>query len=160
MVPERKRNPFVTSAAGGRALSAVQLPLFLIRPPAGYAVLTTTGRKTGKARRRCLRAIRQGDRVYIVAIKGIGTTGWAKNALSSPVVRLRLRGGTFSGRARRLQEAAELRDAAHAYCDSVHPFDFLTWVNWRKGRPSRLKIKGLLRSWFDEGTPLVVDLDT
>jgi deazaflavin-dependent oxidoreductase (nitroreductase family) len=156
---ERKQNPFINSAAGGRALSAIQLPLFLLHPPVGYGVLTTTGRKTGKTRRRCLRAVRRGDKVYVVAIKGAGTTGWAKNALASGAVRLRLPTGTFSGRARELRGPAEVREASETYCDTVHRFDYLTWVNWRKGRPTPAKIKDLLRGWFDAGTPLVVELD-
>jgi deazaflavin-dependent oxidoreductase (nitroreductase family) len=61
----------------------MQLPLFLLRPPAGYGVLTTTGRRTGKTRRRCVRAIKRGDRVYLVAIKG-SRTGWLRNVLASP----------------------------------------------------------------------------
>ena len=158
-VAERKQNPFINSSAGGRTLSALQLPLFLLRPPAGYGVITTTGRRTGKRRRRCLRAIRRGDRVYVVAIKGAGT-GWVKNALANPDVRLRLRGGTFSGRAREPRDAAERRDAAESYCDTVHPFDYATCANWRKGRPTPAKVKDLFRGWFDEGTPLVVELDT
>jgi deazaflavin-dependent oxidoreductase (nitroreductase family) len=156
---ERKRNPFITSATGGRLLSALQLPLFLLRPPAGYAVLTTTGRRTGKTRRRCIRAIHGGDRVYLVAIKGAGTTGWAKNALANPDVRLRLPGGTFSGRAREPQGESEITQAASAYCETVKRFDYLTYMNWRKGRPTPAGIRELLRGWFDQGTPLIVDLD-
>ena len=156
MAVERKHNPFISSQAGGRALSTLQLPFFLLLPPAGYGVLTTTGRKTGKARRRCVRAIRRDDKVYIVAIKG--PSSWAKNAMANPDVRLRLRGGRFKGRARMLQEP-ERRQAEEAYCDTVTRFDYLTWMNWSKGRPTPIKIKGLLRGWFNDGLPLVVDLD-
>ncbi len=153
---ERKHNPFINSPAGGRALSALQLPLFLLHPPRGYGVLTTTGRKTGKVRRRCIRAIRRGDVVYVVAIKG--KTQWARNALANPAVRLRLPGGTFSGRAREVSDATERGQAKEAYCESVHRFDYLTWINWRKGRPMRAKIRELLRGWCDEGTLLVIEL--
>jgi deazaflavin-dependent oxidoreductase (nitroreductase family) len=156
---DRKHNPFIASAAGGKALSALQLPFFLVRPPAGYGVLTTTGRKSGKTRRRCLRAIRRGNEVYMVAIKGTGRTAWARNALASPDVRLRLSGGTLSGRARELHGATERERAQEAYCASVHGFDYLTWINWRRGRPTPARIRELLRGWFDEGTPLVVELD-
>jgi deazaflavin-dependent oxidoreductase (nitroreductase family) len=154
---ERKHNPFINSPTGGRALSASQLPLFLVRPPRGYAVLTTTGRKTGKVRRRCVRAIRQGDLVYVVAIKG--KTQWARNVLANPAVRLRLPGGTFSGFAREVS-GTESQLAREAYCESVHRFDYLTWINWRKGRPTRARIRGLLREWFDQGTRLVIELRT
>jgi deazaflavin-dependent oxidoreductase (nitroreductase family) len=154
---ERKHNPFINSPAGGRALSALQLPFFLLRPPAGYGVLTTTGRKTGKTRRKCIRAIRRGDKVYMVAIKG--GTSWSKNALANPDVRLRLTGRTFSGRARELLGATETQHAKEAYCNSVYWFDYLTWINWRKGRPAAAKIRELLRGWFENGTSLVIELD-
>jgi hypothetical protein len=109
-------------------------------------------------RRRCVRAIRQGDVVYVVAIKG--KTQPARNALANPRVRLRLPGGTFSGRAREVSGASESQRVKDAYCDSVHRFDYLTWINWRKGRPTRAKIRELLRRWFKEGTPLVIEIRT
>ena len=154
----RTRNPFTASSAGGRALSALQLPFFLLRPPSGYGVLVTTGRKSGRRRRRCLRAVRSGDEVYVVAIKGVGVTGWAKNALANPDVRLRIRGGTFSGRARELRDETEVERARQEYAEAVHPFDYLTWMNWRSGRPTPERIRGLLREWVEQGTPLVVEL--
>lgn len=154
---ERTRNPFIRSGRGGRTLSALQLPWFLLRPPSGYAVLTTTGRRTGKARRRCVRAVRRGERVYLVAMKGAATTGWAKNALATPDVRLRLSDGTLWGRARELG-AEEERDARQAYCETVHWFDYLTWIIWRSGRPTGTRVRGLFREWFEHGTPLVVEL--
>lgn len=95
----------------------------------------------------------------MVAIKG-GKTGWASNALANPAVRLRLSGGTFSGRAREVSGATESQRAKVAYCQSVHRFDYLTWIAWRKGRPTRAKITELLRSWFDEGTALVIETRT
>jgi len=64
---ERRRNLLVQTPTGGRILSAAMLPWFKVMPPKGCGVLTTTGRKTGKARSRCVRAIREGDRVYLVA---------------------------------------------------------------------------------------------
>jgi deazaflavin-dependent oxidoreductase (nitroreductase family) len=156
-VSERKHNPFVNSAAGGRALSALQLPFFLLRPPSGFGVLTTTGRRTGKTRRRCIRTIRGNGMAYVVAIKG-ARTAWAKNIRANPGVRLRIRGGTFAGVARELRGTAETQQAMEAYCETVNPFDYLEFTMWRKGRPTPAKIKELHHSWFDEGTPLVVEL--
>ena len=152
-----RRNPFTSSAAGGRTLSALQLPFFLVLPPRGYGVLTTTGRASGKARRRCVRAIRQGDEVYVVAIKGT-RTGWARNAVKKPDVRVRIRGGRFAGRAREPRDDAERERAREAYCETLQPFDRLTWRNWRKGPATPEGIKALLREWFDSGTPLVIEL--
>ncbi len=156
-VTERKRNPFTSSAKGGQTLSALQLPFFLLRPPSAYAVLTTRGRKTGKTRRRCVRAVRRGETVYLVAIKGSAKTGWVKNALANSEVRLRLPEGSFSGRAR-LLEAAERAEARNVYAGTVAAFDRLTYMNWRKGRPTEAAIQALTGTWFDEGFPIAIDV--
>ena len=137
-------------------LSALQLPLFSARPPRGYGVLTTVGRKTGKKRSRCVRAVRDGATVYLVAIKG-GRTAWVKNALQTPEVRLRLTDGTHVGPARELQPEERERALA-VYCERVYPFDYAAWLNWRPGRPSAERIKGLLREWFEGGTVMAVDV--
>lgn len=155
--PERPRNPFVNTALGGRILSASQLPWFALLPPRGFGVLTTVGRKTGKTRRRCVRAIRQGDRVFLVAIGG-PTSGWARNALAAPEVRLRIRGGRFTGPARELRDDGEREEARRVYCGSVNPFDYAECLMHRSGRPSRAKIQELHRRWFAEGLPIVVEL--
>ena len=156
-VVERKRNPFIRSARGGRTLSALMLPWFWLLPPRRFGVLTTTGRRTGKARRRCVRAVREGDRAYLVAIGG-STSAWVRNVEADPRVRLRLRGGTFAGRARRLapDEAAPARAT---FCETLSPMDYLECALHRPGRPTRAKIVELHRRWFDTGTPLVVELE-
>jgi len=154
---DRKRNPFIKTPSGGRALSALQLPFFVVHPPSGFGVLTTTGRRSGKKRRKCVRAIRRGDRVYLVAIKG--RTAWLKNLEAHPEVRLRIRGGRFTGVGRRI--ASEERDeASKAYCETLNPFDYLEFMLWRSGRPSRSKVAELHRAFFQQGTPLVIELAT
>lgn len=154
----RRRNPFVSSARGGRILSAVQLPLFLLRPPAGYGVLTTIGRRTHKQRRRCVRVVPSGDKAYLVAIKGARTTGWLKNLRANPAVLLRLPSGRFAGRARELQGEAERRQARDVYCGRVGAFDYLAYAQWRPGMPNRRRIAELLHDWFDHGTVVVLEL--
>ena len=156
-VAERRRNPFVQTHLGARLLSASQLPWFTFLPPKGFGVLTTTGRKTGKRRSRCVRAVRRGDRAYLVAIGG-ESNRWLKNIRANPEVRLRIRGGTFGGRARDLRDAAERQEVMVAYCESVYPFDYAECRAHRKGRPTRSKIVELLRTWFEGGTPLVIEL--
>ena len=151
---ERARNPFLRSSTGGRVLSAMMLPHFTLFPPRGFGVLTTTGRRTGKTRRKCIRAIRRGDRVYIVAIR---QSAWLRNVEADPSVRLRIRGGTFAGVARALR-ADEQADATAAYCESVHAFDYAECMMWRRGLPDRAKITELHRRWFERGTPLVVEI--
>jgi deazaflavin-dependent oxidoreductase (nitroreductase family) len=152
---ERARNPFLRSSAGGRVLSALMLPWFAVRPPAGFGVLTTTGRKTGKRRRKCIRAVRVGNRAYIVSIR---PSAWLRNVGADPSVRLRVRGGTFAGVARALDETAETRAAVAAYCETVNPFDYVECTMWRRGRPTRAKVRALHRAWFDQGTPLLIEL--
>ena len=154
---ERKRNPFVHSARGGRILSNLQLPAFALRPPAGYGILVTTGRRTGKTRRRCVRAVRVGEKVFIVAIKG-PKTAWLQNVLANPEVRVRVRGGTYSGIAHQAEPGSEFEEGRRAYSTVASPFEYLEYTMWRKGRPSAERIAELHRRWFDEGTPLAVEL--
>jgi deazaflavin-dependent oxidoreductase (nitroreductase family) len=120
-------------------------------------VITTTGRRTGKRHRRCIRAIREGDKVYAVAIKGAAVTGWIKNALAGPEVKLRIRGGSFEGRARELEDS-EREAARRTYCGTVNRFDFMECAMWVKGRPTEEKIRELHRGWFERGTPIVIEL--
>jgi len=161
---ERAHNAFVRSATGGRVLSALMLPDFMLAAPAGFGVLTTTGRKTGKLRRKCIRAIRRGDKVYLVML-GPALTGdpeavsaWLWNIRANPNVTLRIRGGTFPGVARELEEPPEKEQAREAYCETVHAFDYGMCFFHRRGRPTRAKIQQMTRHWFDVGIPLVLDL--
>ena len=156
-VAERRHNPFVRSLAGGRVLSALELPFFMLLPPAGFGVVTTTGRRTGKARRKCIRTIRRGDKVYIVSIGG-AQAAWLKNIRANPNVRLRIRTGKFSGVARELSDTTETQEAMAAYCGTVNVGDFAECAVHRRGRPTRAKIKELHRAWFEGGIPLVVEL--
>jgi deazaflavin-dependent oxidoreductase (nitroreductase family) len=154
--PERP-NFFVRSPSGGRALSTIQLPFFMALPPRGFGVLMTIGRRTGKDRRNCVRAIRRGDRVYVAAIGG-AEAGWVKNIRANPRVGLRIRGGRFAGVAREPEDGAEREEARAAYCGTVNPFDYAECRLHRKGRPTRAKIEELHRAWFEGGTPLVIEL--
>jgi deazaflavin-dependent oxidoreductase (nitroreductase family) len=163
---ERKRNPFTKSAAGGRALSALMLPLFVVRPPFGFGVLTTTGRRTGKTRRKCVRIIRRGDKAYVVmlgpALMGPAGAGavsaWLWNIRANPNVRLRIRGGTLAGVARELEEGVEKGEAKEIYCEAVNAFDYVECSFHLGGRPSSARIRQLHRRWFETGIPLVVEL--
>jgi len=156
-VAERRRNPLVQTHLGGRLLSASMLPWFTVIPPKGCGVLTTTGRKTGKARRRCVRVIRRGDKVFLVAIGGEASR-WLKNIRANPNVRLRIRGGNYRGVARDLRDSDERAEAKAAYCETVTPFDNLENRAHRKGRPTREKTIELHRAWFEGGVPFVIEL--
>jgi len=154
-VAERKHNPFINSRTGGRVLSALQAPWFTLLPPRGFGVLTMTGRRTGKRRRKCVRAIRRGNRVYLVSIR---STHWLSNVRANPKVRLRIRSGTFAGVVREPRSAEELEQAREAYCETVNRFDHAECRMWRPGRPTRSKVQELHREWFTHGTPLIIEL--
>jgi deazaflavin-dependent oxidoreductase (nitroreductase family) len=153
---ERKRNVLVNTAAGGRVLSAVMLPWFMVWPPKAFGVLTTTGRKTGKQRRKCVRVIRAGGVAYLVSIR---RGGWLQNIGANPRVQLRLRGARSAGAARVLSERDEKEQAVVAYCRTVSRFDYFECLAWRKGLPTRSKIEELHQTWCEVGTILEVDLD-
>jgi deazaflavin-dependent oxidoreductase (nitroreductase family) len=154
---ERRFNPLVRSLQGARVLSALELPFFIAFPPAGFGVITTTGRRTGKRRRKCVRAIRHGNKAYIVAIGG-AEAAWLKNIRAKPSVRLRIRGGRIPGVARELRDPAERQEAIEAYCETINLADYAECAVHRRGRPTRSKISELHRAWFEGGIPLVVDL--
>lgn len=152
-------NPLTTRPTGGRILSALQLPLFLVLPPRGLAVLTTIGRKTGKKRRKCVRAIRRGNKVFLVSLRG-RYGAWYRNLMANPHVELRIPGGRFHGTAREIADASEYEEAREAYCETVTFFDHLEYVNHRTGRPARDRIRELHTRWFSVCTPVVIDLET
>jgi len=156
----------IRSARDGRVLSALMLPFFLIRPPSGFGVITTIGRKTGKRRRRCIRVTRRGNKAYIVQLRPpalamthpSAAAAWVWNIRANPAVTLRIRGGTFQGVARELKDPAELEQAREAVCETVNLFDYGECDVHLRGLPTRAKIKDLHRYWFDTGIPLVVEL--
>jgi deazaflavin-dependent oxidoreductase (nitroreductase family) len=161
-----KHRRIIRSARDGRWLSALMLPLFLVRPPSGFGVITTTGRKTGKARRKCIRVIRRGNKAYMVQLRPpelaisnpSSVAAWVWNIRSNPKVTLRIRGGSFAGVARELKDPDELAEARQALCETVNLFDYGECNVHLRGLPTRSKIKELHRYWFDTGVPLVFEL--
>ena len=150
-------NPFTTKPTGGRILSALQLPYFMLLPPRGFGVLTTTGRKTSKRRRKCVRAIRDGDKVYLVSLPG-RYSAWFRNLQAQPRVKLRMRGGTFEGTAREITDPAEYEAGKAVYCGTLNAFDRPMYRNHRRGRATPERIRALLERWFTVCTPLVIEL--
>jgi deazaflavin-dependent oxidoreductase (nitroreductase family) len=163
-IRERPHNVFTRSAKGGRLLSAMMLPFFALRPPIGFGILTTTGRKSGKKRRKCVRVIRRGQKAYLVML-GPALTGrpdavsaWLLNIRANPQVLLRVPGATLTGVARELQEGAEKEDARSAYCETVNRFDYLECDFHLGWRPTREKITQMHRHWFETGIPMAIDI--
>ncbi|WP_264011763.1 nitroreductase family deazaflavin-dependent oxidoreductase [[Mycobacterium] manitobense] len=151
----------------GRLLSAAMLPLLERRPPAGYGVLTTTGRRTGIPRSKCVRVIRRGDRAYLVALRPPhlavsrpdAVQAWVLNMRADPRVRLRIGDGAFDGAAFEITGAPDLARARAAICDTVYPFDYGECLLHLRGVPTRSKIRRLHRYWFDTGIPVVIRLN-
>jgi deazaflavin-dependent oxidoreductase (nitroreductase family) len=161
-----KHRRLIRSARDGRLLSALMLPWLMAWPGAGYGVITTTGRRTGKTRRKCIRVIRGGSKAYIVSlrppelalVRPSAAAAWVWNIRSNPNVKLRVRGGTFTGHARELTDPEELAEARAAFCEKVTLSDYGECALHLRGLPTRAKIEELHRYWFDTGIPLVVDL--
>lgn len=164
-----KHRNLLREARHGRNLSAAMLPIFRLGPPpAGYGILTTTGRKTGKQRRKCIRVIRSGNKAYLTQLvpphtavdQPLAAAGWLLNIRANPHVGLRIRGGTFTGTAREITEPPELEAARDVLTETVVPSDYAECLLHMRGAPSRAKIQEMHRYWFDTGHPLVIDLET
>ena len=163
---EPKHRRLLRTSRDGRILSALMLPLLAIRPPAGYAILTTTGRRSGKTRRKCIRAIRRGNKVFIVQLRPPAlaierpdiVSGWVWNLRANSSLHLRLGMRTYAGVAREIDDPDELEQAREAICETVHLTDYDECTLHMRGLPSREKIKAMHRYWFDTGIPLVVEL--
>ena len=161
-----KHRRLIRSARDGRVVSALTLPPILLWPPSGFGVMTTTGRKTGKARRKCIRVVRRGDRAYLVQLRPpalamtrpTAVAAWLWNIRANPNVKLRIRGGTFAGVARELTDAGELAEAREALCETVNLVDYTECGLHLRGLPTRSKIQDLHRYWFDTGIPVVIEL--
>jgi len=164
---EPKHRRLIRSAADGRRLSAAMLPLFLLRPPTGFGIITTTGAKTGKPRRKCVRVVWVGGAAYLVALRPPAVAianpslvnAWVWNIRANPSVSLRIQGGTHSGVAREITDPAELVRARAALCDTVNSFDLGECAMHLRGRPTQAKIEELHAYWFDTGIPVAIDLE-
>ena len=140
------------------ALDALLRPWFAYGPHRGMGVLTTVGRRSGRRHRHCVRAVRKGDRVHLVAIPG-RHAAWVSNLRANPRVWLQVRGTVLEGTARELPPGPEREAARAAYVGTVNAADYIEcFLHWR-GRPARWKIQRLHTMWFDGGIPLVIDLD-
>jgi deazaflavin-dependent oxidoreductase (nitroreductase family) len=161
-----KHRRLLRTGTHGRILSALMLPQLWLATPAGYGVLTTTGRKTGKSRHKCIRVIQRGDRAYLVALRlphiavanPAAVQAWVLNIRANPNVRLRIRGGDFDGLAREITDTDERERARSLICDTVFPTDYGECTLHLRGLPTRAKVQELHRYWFDTGTPIAIDL--
>jgi deazaflavin-dependent oxidoreductase (nitroreductase family) len=97
--------------------------------PTGLALVTVTGRKTGKPRQRAMRVVRDGDRVYAVALLG-ETSDWLRNVRADPRVRIKLGSTTYDATARVIADNGERAHAADAYRPVAGWFDYIDYANF------------------------------
>ncbi|MFI7000775.1 nitroreductase family deazaflavin-dependent oxidoreductase [Nocardia sp. NPDC050175] len=162
-----KHTLLVRTERAGRLVSAAMLPWFRLRAPNGYGVLTTTGRKTGKKRQKCVRVIRSDDRAYLVQLipphlamtRPAAASAWLLNIRANQRVRIRLPEGAFDGIAREITDPTERAIARTILCETVTAMDYGECTLHLRGRPSRAKIRELHRYWFDTGNPLVIEIE-
>jgi len=126
--------------------------------PTGIAVVTTTGRKSGKPRARAMRAVRQDGRVYAVAILG-PSTDWIANLRADPAVTVKLGTKTYRARGHVLSDAEELARAAEAYRPIAGWYDYVDYANFVWAAPSKAKLLRAHDEWFARGTPVVFELE-
>lgn len=164
-IAEAPKHRRVETQGDARTETDKMLQAFSLYTPPGRAVLTTTGRKSGKQRRICVRAIRCQDKIFVVMLRlpapaierPLFVSAWVHNIRTHPNVLLQLGRRTFGGCAREISDAAELDRAREAFCETVHLEDYIECAVHRRGLPSRAKIKELHRYWFDTGIPFAFE---
>jgi deazaflavin-dependent oxidoreductase (nitroreductase family) len=152
----RIRNWFHTKP-GARFLNRMTA-WFKIRAPRGYGALTTRGRRSGRQRTACVRAVVSGRRAILVATGG-RTCDWLPNIEAEPHVSLRLGGATLEGRGRPAA-ADETHDLAEAFCRKVYLFDRVSFVVNQRGIFTASRIRSFHDRWCREGSIVVVEFAT
>ena len=132
-------------------------PMRVLPTPRGYAILTTIGRKTGKPRPRAIRAVREGEQVYAVALLG-DKCAWLINVRANPKVTLRLGTKTMPATARQVTDPDELVRAAAAYHAIAGWYDYLDYVNYVWSIPTRKNLLAAHDRWFETGPVIAFDL--
>ena len=152
-------NPFATSRTFHKIGHLTNTPPWKVLPtPSGLALVTTTGRKTGKRRQRAMRVVRDGDRAYAVALLG-NKSDWLRNLCVDPKVRIKLGGKTYDAIARVMVDASERARAAEVYRPVAGWYDYFDYANFVWSFPTHGKLLRVHDEWFQKGTPVVFDLE-
>jgi deazaflavin-dependent oxidoreductase (nitroreductase family) len=153
-------NPFAKSRWFHRLANYSGPPaVFRVLPlPRGFTLLTVTGRRTGKRRRRPIRAIREGSTLYAVAILG-ARSDWLRNLRSNPRGRARTGIRTQEVTLREITHLSERERAEQLYVETVVPYDFfdVPIVEW--AWPSTARIRRSHREWLERGVLVALELD-
>ncbi|MGH7818690.1 MAG: nitroreductase/quinone reductase family protein [Candidatus Binatia bacterium] len=96
--PDAMANPFASTRGYARLSNLVMAPVFRLLPvPRGFALLTVTGRRSGRLYSRPVRAVRgAGDALYVVAMIG-ERSDWPRNIRTNAQVLVKLGRHTHGG---------------------------------------------------------------
>lgn len=152
-------NPFAMSKTFHRIGHITNTPPWKLLPtPCGLALVTTTGRKTGRRRARAMRVVRDGDRAYAVALLG-RRSDWVRNVAANPRVRVKLGSTTHDANARVIVDRDEHARAADVYRPIAGWYDWFDYANFVWSFPTRARLLRAHDDWFERGTPVVFELD-
>jgi deazaflavin-dependent oxidoreductase (nitroreductase family) len=152
-------NPFAGTRGYARVSNLLMAPLFRLAPiPAGFALLTVTGRKSGRPYLRPVRAVRSGGTLYVVAMMG-ERSDWLRNVQKTPRVSVKLGRTVRNGLARELTDSSERKAAFELYERQVFPFDYSGYLAYEWSWPTRPKIQGAHRRWAADGALVAIDLE-
>ena len=151
-------NPFAKSRAFHKLSNVFVSPMFRLLPmPRGFVLLTVKGRRSGKPRRRPVRAIRRGDTLYAVAILG-ERSDWLRNVRANPEVGAKVGARTRKGEAREVTDAEERAAAVELYADTVVGYDYIDYATVHWAFPTRRSIRKAHREWVEDGAIVAIDL--
>ncbi len=152
-------NPFAGSRGYARLSNLFMLPLFSLLPvPRGFALLTVTGRRSGRRRQRPVRAVRRDGTLYAVAMLG-ERSDWLRNVRNEARVEVKVRGDQYRGLAREISDPAEREAAIELYAREVFPADYSDYVGYHWGWPTRRKIEEAHQRWAAEGVIVAIEID-
>lgn len=153
-------NPFAKSRWFHRLANYSGPPAFfrVLPLPRGFALLTVTGRRTGKRRRRPIRAIRDGSTLYAVAILG-ENSDWLRNLRANPRATARVGMRTRGVTLREFADPAQREEAEQLYVETVFPYDYfdVPIVDWTVPTPSRIRESH--HEWLKRGTLVALELE-
>jgi deazaflavin-dependent oxidoreductase (nitroreductase family) len=152
-------NPFAASKTFHKLGNITNTPVFRVMPtPAGIALVTTKGRRSGKARARPMRAVRDRNRVYAVSILG-ARADWLRNVRADPSVTVKLGSKTYRATAKELVDSDERAQAAAVYAPIAGWYDYFDYANFVWDIPTRKKLLHAHDDWFGKGIPVVFELE-
>ena len=152
-------NPFAGSRGYARLSNVFMRPLFsLLATPAGFVLLSVTGRRSGRRRQRPMRAVRRGDTLYAVAMLG-ERSDWLRNVRKEPRVQVKVGSRRYRAVAREITDPAAREEALAVYRREVFPADYIDYASYHWGLPTRRKIEEAHRRWAEEGVMVAIELE-